>query len=186
MMQRFVFSGSGGQGVITAAVILAEAAIFGEGLNAVQTQVYGPEARGGSARSDVIVADREIWFPKVLEPNVLVCLSQMAYNKYSELVRPGGVVIVDSHSVKRWAHAHSREIELPLHETIVALNGGDERSTRGINVCLLGALSRLSPVVSFDSMRVAVESHFDERYRASNLRALEAGAALVHESVTTF
>jgi 2-oxoglutarate ferredoxin oxidoreductase subunit gamma len=186
MIQRLVFSGTGGQGVITAAVILAEAAIYGEGLNAVQTQVYGPEARGGSARSDVIIADSEIWFPKVLEPNVLICLSQQAYSKYSELVRPGGVVIVDSHSVKRWTNAHSREIELPLHETIVAINGGDERATQGINICLLGALSRLSPVVSFDSIRAAVEEHFDERYRASNLRALEAGAELVHESVMTF
>ena len=186
MIQRFVFSGSGGQGVITAAVILAEAALHGEGLNAVQTQVYGPEARGGSARSDVIIADAEIWFPKVLEPNVLVCLSQMAYDKYSALVRPGGIVITDPFYVRRWQNANSREIEVPLHQTIVGLNGGDERATQGINICLLGALSRLTPVVSYESIRDAVGEHFGARHRESNLRALDAGAGLVKDSVATF
>ena len=184
MIQRFVFSGSGGQGVITAAVILAEAALFGEGLNAVQTQVYGPEARGGSARSDVIIADNEIWFPKVLEPNVLVCLSQMAYDRFSALVRPGGVIVTDPYFVRRWQNANSREIELPLHETIVGIN--DDASVRGINVCLLGALSRLIRAVSLESIRTAVESRFDGRIREANLKALEAGATLVHESVSTF
>ena len=63
---RIVFSGSGGQGVITAAILLAEAAVIEEGLNAVQTQVYGAAARGGATRSDVIVAEEEIFFPKVI------------------------------------------------------------------------------------------------------------------------
>lgn len=186
MIQRFVFSGSGGQGVITAAVILAEAALFGEGLNAVQTQVYGPQARGGSARSDVILADREIWFPKVLEPNVLVCLSQMAYDKYSALVRPGGVVITDPFTVRRWQHANSREIEVPLHDAIVAMHGGNQNATQGINIGLLGALSRLTPIVSFEAIRTAVVKHFDPRYREVNLRALETGGGLIAESVATF
>lgn len=200
MIQRFLFSGSGGQGVITAAVIMAEAALFGEGLNAVQTQVYGPEARGGSARSDVIVSDREILFPKVLEPNVLVCLSQHAYDRFSSLVRPGGVVVTDSYAVRRWQHASSREVELPLHETVVALHGGDATRTQGINICVLGALSRVIPVVSYGSLEAAVrrrfsvddenESHGTESREAERLRAnvaaLAAGAALVRESVMTF
>ena len=70
---RLVFSGSGGQGVITAAIILAEAAVLHEGLNAVQAQSYGPEARGGATRSDIIISDSEILFPKVTQPNILVC-----------------------------------------------------------------------------------------------------------------
>jgi 2-oxoglutarate ferredoxin oxidoreductase subunit gamma len=186
MIQRFVFSGTGGQGVITAAVLYAEAALFGEGLNAVQTQVYGPEARGGSARSDVIVASNEIWFPKVLEPNVLVCLSQMAYDRFSSLVRPGGVVVTDPFYVRRWQHANSREIELSLHDTIVGINGGSDHSTQGINMCLLGALSHLVPVVSFDSIRERVAERFSGKSLTRNVQALEAGAALVTESVATF
>ena len=87
---RMVFSGSGGQGVITAAIVLAEAAVLHEGLVAVQSQAYGPEARGGATRSDIIIADESIKFPKVIQPNVLVCLTQEAYNKFYQIVRPGG------------------------------------------------------------------------------------------------
>lgn len=186
MIERIVFSGTGGQGVITAAVLLAEAALFGEGLNAVQTQVYGPEARGGSARSDVIIADREIWFPKVLEPNLLICLSQMAYDRFSSVVRPGGVVIIDPFYVRCWQNANSREIELPLHETITRLNTDSDRSIQGINMCLLGALSRLMPVVGFESIRDAVQRRFPGRSGEANAEALEAGTGLVAESVATF
>ncbi|UCH00303.1 MAG: 2-oxoacid:acceptor oxidoreductase family protein, partial [Deltaproteobacteria bacterium] len=94
---RIIFSGSGGQGVITAAIILAESAVLHEGLNAVQSQSYGPEARGGASRSDVIIADTEIRFPKVIQPHVLVCLTQDAYHNLSELIRPGGLLLTESH-----------------------------------------------------------------------------------------
>jgi 2-oxoglutarate ferredoxin oxidoreductase subunit gamma len=91
-MERFriLFSGSGGQGVITASIFLAEAAVLYEGLNAVQAQTYGPEARGGDTRADVIISDREIRFPKVTQPNILICLTQQAYNTFSGTIRPGG------------------------------------------------------------------------------------------------
>jgi 2-oxoglutarate ferredoxin oxidoreductase subunit gamma len=94
-----VFSGSGGQGVITAAIILAEAAVLYEGLNAVQSQSYGAEARGGATRSDVIISDATIDYPKVIQPNLLVCLTQDAYNKFYEIIRPGGLLITDSRYV---------------------------------------------------------------------------------------
>ena len=97
---RMVFSGSGGQGVVTAAIILAEAAVLHEGLTAVQTQAYGAAARGGATRSDVIIADEEIFFPKVIQPNVLVCLTQEAYNKFYPIIRPGGLLLTDLRYVK--------------------------------------------------------------------------------------
>lgn len=182
MIQRFVLSGTGGQGVITAAIVLAEAALEQGGLFVVQTQVYGPEARGGSARSDVIVADREILFPKVLEPNVLVCLSQTAYDKYSGSVRPGGVVITDPRFVRRWQNANSREIEIPLHDTVTRELG----SAQAINICLLGALVRLIPVVTIETVASVVSRRFAERFRDANLKALALGASLVSASVATF
>ena len=88
-----VFSGSGGQGVITAAIILAEAAVIYEDLNAVQSQSYGAAARGGATRSDVIISDSVIHFPKVIQPNVLVCLTQEAYSAYYPIIRPGGLLL---------------------------------------------------------------------------------------------
>ncbi|MFO8049758.1 MAG: 2-oxoacid:acceptor oxidoreductase family protein, partial [Desulfosudaceae bacterium] len=78
---RFIFSGAGGQGVITAAVILGEAAVLHDNLNAVQAQSYGPEARGGAARAEVIISDSPINFPRVNNANLITCLTQEAYNK---------------------------------------------------------------------------------------------------------
>ena len=99
MDKRIVFSGSGGQGVITAAIILAEAAaVYETNLNAVQTQSYGPEARGGDTRADVIISEAPIHHPKVINPNILICLTQTAYNKYAGILRPGG------------AHAHGQQV----------------------------------------------------------------------------
>ncbi|MEE8441972.1 MAG: 2-oxoacid:acceptor oxidoreductase family protein [Spirochaetia bacterium] len=182
MIQRFVFSGTGGQGVITAAIVLAEAALYYEEFNVVQTQVYGPEARGGAARSDVILADSEIWFPKVLEPNVAVCLGQPAYDRFSGVVRPGGIIIVDLHNVRLHKNISSRQFQLPFHETVMAEFG----QSQSLNMCMLGALVRLIPMVSPDAMRQVISERFDERFREINLSAFELGCDLVRESVRTF
>jgi 2-oxoglutarate ferredoxin oxidoreductase subunit gamma len=182
MIQRFVFSGTGGQGVITAAVVLGEAALYYEGLNAVQTQVYGPEARGGAARSDVIVADSEIWFPKVLEPNIAVCLSQQAYDKFSIAVRPGGIIILDPHDVRVSTNISSRQFQLPFHKTVMEKFGRNQ----SLNMCMLGALVRLIPIVSIEALAQVISDRFDERFRETNLSALTLGSELVKESVRTF
>ena len=81
MRKEFLFSGSGGQGVITASIILAEAALY-DGLVATQTQAYGPEARGGSARAEAIISDEPIHYNKVNHPNILLAMSQEAVDKY--------------------------------------------------------------------------------------------------------
>lgn len=182
MIHRFVFSGTGGQGVITAAIVLSEAALYYEGLNAVQTQVYGPEARGGAARSDVILADDEIWFPKVLEPNVAICLSQPAYDKFSGVVRPGGIIVVDPHYVRLHKNISSRQFQREFHETVMAEFGAN----LSLNMCMLGAIIHLIPAVSPDSVKQVIVDRFDERFLETNLRAFELGEGLVSESVSTF
>ena len=116
---RLVFSGSGGQGVITAAIVLAEAAVLHEDLIAVQSQSYGPEARGGATRSDVIISGSEIFFPKVLQPNVLVCLTQQAYNKFYPILRPGGLLITDPRFVKTERKVDARQRQLPMFQTVM-------------------------------------------------------------------
>ena len=87
-VSRFLLSGSGGQGVITMAILLAEAAVKYEGLVAVQSQSYGPEARGGATRSDVILSHKAIYYPKVEQPNILVALTDAACVKYLPLTSP--------------------------------------------------------------------------------------------------
>ncbi|MFO7715493.1 2-oxoacid:acceptor oxidoreductase family protein, partial [Desulfosarcina sp.] len=117
---RLVFSGSGGQGVITAAIILAEAAVLYDGVNAVQSQTYGPEARGGATRSDVIISDSAINAPRVIEPNVLACLTQIAYNKFSGIIRPGGLLLTDPHFVTIQRKVDALQREVPMYETVMS------------------------------------------------------------------
>jgi len=171
---RIVFSGSGGQGVITAAIILAEAAVLYEGLNAVQSQSYGPEARGGSSRSDVIIADTDIRFPKVIQPNLLVCLTQEAYNKFSGLIRPGGLLLTDSHYVREERKADAWQVELPMHKTIM------DKIGRPIvfNICMLGALIGLTRLVKTDSVMKVLQSRIPPGFLDMNEQALELGLQL--------
>jgi len=88
-------SGSGGQGLILAGIILAEGAISSN-LNAVQTQSYGPEARGGASKSEVIISDSDINFPKIIKPNILLSLTQKSLNEYLKDIESSGIIIVDS------------------------------------------------------------------------------------------
>src|SRR5512137_1065208 len=93
-------AGEGGQGMILAGIILAEAAAIYDGKMAVQTQSYGPEARGGASRSEVVISDGEIDHPEVLSADVVVALSQEAYKKFAKTVHPGGLLIVDEERVE--------------------------------------------------------------------------------------
>ncbi len=89
------FAGFGGQGIIKSGIIVAAAASIHSDKNAVQTQSYGPESRGGACKSEVVISEEDIDFPKVVEPDVLVVMSQAAYNDYADDVKPGGTVILD-------------------------------------------------------------------------------------------
>jgi len=168
---RIIFSGSGGQGVITAAVILAEASVLYEGLNAVQSQSYGPEARGGASRSDVIIADTEIRFPKVIQPNVLVCLTQDAYNKFSGLIRPGGLLLTDSHYVKQEKKVDARQVELDMYMKVI------DKIGRPVvfNICMLGALIRLTQLIRPESVVKALKRRIPADILELNNQALKLG-----------
>ena len=131
---RMVFSGSGGQGVITATIILAEAAVLYENLNAVQSQSYGAAARGGATRSDVIISDSTIDYPKVIQPNVLVCLTQEAYNKFYPIIRPGGLLITDTRYVKTQKKVDAQQKELPMFQNVMDKIG----KPIVFNICMLG------------------------------------------------
>jgi 2-oxoglutarate ferredoxin oxidoreductase subunit gamma len=176
---RIVFSGAGGQGIITASIILAEAAVLHEGWNAVQTQSYGPEARGSTTRADVILSPGEIDYPKVIQPNILVCLSQDSYDKYSSIVRPGGLLLTDNHYVRQRPNMDARQLELPLFQAVNdALGTGQP-----LNLCMLGAMVSVTGVVAMQSLRAATGERFSGEAGDRNLRALELGAQLV-ESVS--
>ena len=171
---RMVFSGSGGQGVITAAIIMAEAAVICEDLNAVQSQSYGAAARGGATRSDVIISDSAIHFPKVIQPNVLVCLTQEAYNAYYPIIRPGGLLLTDVRYVKTEKKVDARQVELPMYRSVV------EKIDKPIvfNICMLGAVVSLTQLVKPESIMQILESRIPAGFIDMNRRALDVGMEL--------
>ncbi|MBW2670850.1 MAG: 2-oxoacid:acceptor oxidoreductase family protein [Deltaproteobacteria bacterium] len=140
---RLVFSGSGGQGIITAAVILSEAAVIYENLNAVQSQAYGPAARGGATRSDIIISESDINFPKVIQPNVLICLTQEAYNTFCNIIRPGGLLITDARFVKTEKKVDAQQKELSMYVAVMEKIG----KPIVFNICMLGAVISLTDLV---------------------------------------
>jgi len=168
---RIILSGSGGQGVITAAIILAEAALLYEGLNAVQSQSYGPEARGGASRSDIIISDTDILFPKVIQPNVLVCLTQEAYDKFSGLIRPGGFLLTDSHYVKQNEKVDAKQIELDMHTGVIDKIG----KPIVFNICMLGALITFLKIVRPESIMKVLETRIPSAFLQINQDALDLG-----------
>lgn len=171
---RLVFSGSGGQGVITAAILLAEAAVIHEGMNATQSQSYGAAARGGATRSDVIISDEEINFPVVSQPNILVCLTQDAYTSFAAEVRPGGTLLTDSRFVETTRKVDARQVELPMYETVMKEIG----KPIVFNICVLGALLGLIELVKTESVIKAIADRVPTDFIEMNIRALNIGFEL--------
>lgn len=171
---RMVFTGSGGQGVITAAIILAEAAVLYDNLIAVQTQAYGAAARGGATRTDVIIADTDINYPKVIQPNVLVCLTQEAYSKYSPIIRPGGLLITDSRYVEIQRKVDATQQELPLYQNVMEKIG----KPIVFNICMLGAVLGMTDLVRPESVIKVLETRIPPSFLDMNRRALQLGLEL--------
>ncbi len=164
-------AGEGGQGMILAGIILAEAAAIYDGKMAVQTQSYGPDARGGASKSEVVIAAGEIDHPEVLEADVVVTLSQEAYDKYAAQVKPGSLLIVDEEKVH---HVQSLEaVKIPISRLAFEATG---RSITA-NTVALGALVGLTGVVSRKSIEKAVMARAPRGTEEMNRQALEAGFA---------
>ncbi len=168
---RIIFSGSGGQGVITAAIILAEAAVIHEGLNATQSQSYGAAARGGATRSDIIISNDEINFPLVTQANVLVCLTQNAYTAYSSIIRPGGTLLSDSRYVNIAKKVDAKQLNLPIYDTVLKEIG----KPIVFNICVLGALVGLTGIIKPSSVMASIKKRVPPDFIEMNSRALELG-----------
>ena len=175
---RMVFSGSGGQGIITAAILLAEAAVLYENLIAVQSQTYGPAARGGATRSDVIISDSNINYPKVLQPNVLVCLTQEAYNLFYPIIRPGGLLITDTRFVQTEKKVDAQQREFPMYRTVMDKIG----KPIVFNICMLGAVISLTDLVKSESIIKVLENRIPSGFLEMNRKALNLGMELAEES----
>ena len=162
-------AGEGGQGMILAGIILAEAAAIYDGMQVVQSQSYGPEARGGASKSEVIISSLRIDFPEVIDADILIALSQEAYDKFTPDLKEEGVLIIDNDNVTNVDTVNV--VSLPI--TSIA----KETTGRAItaNTVALGVLVAISGVVSEHAIRQAVSARAPKGTKDMNLLALEAG-----------
>ena len=167
---EFRLSGSGGQGLILAGIILAEAAIL-DGKNAVQTQSYGPEARGGASRAEVVISDTEIDYPKVSNADYFLSLTAESYKQYSKDITKGKIILDQSITVDQ---PNDNVFSVPMIKT------ANEEVGNGIvaNIVALGTLVGISKIVTKESLEKAVLNRVPKGTEALNQKALQKGFEL--------
>ena len=169
MRKQLRLSGSGGQGVITAAIIFAEAAVE-EGKEAVQSQSYGPEARGGASKSEVIIDDGPIFHPHVEIPDLVLAMTQLAANKYYKDLSPEGVLVVDTDLVPK-KKKKKNIISIPITKLAVEEIG----KPLFANIVALGALVRITGLVDFETIKKSVANRVPPHTVEQNMQALQVG-----------
>ncbi len=177
--KEVMFAGFGGQGIVTAGFITGQAAVVYDGKEAILSQVYGPEARGSACYSGVVVSEGEISYPYLLSPQIMVIMSQEAYEKFLPQLQPGGVLIVDSTIVKpdklaeqyRLYKVPATEIAEKLGARVVA------------NVVMLGFLGVVWDAVSVEALQEAVKARVPQKYIDLNIKAFQTGVELAEEAL---
>ncbi len=163
-------SGLGGQGVVLAGEILGRAAVY-DGKHAVQTQSYGAEARGSAARSEVIISDEKVGFPKVRKCDILVAMSQSALNTHLKDLKEGGNLLVDEDMVKKIPKIKARIFKIPA--TKIAET--ELKSRIYANVVMLGALTKITDLVTREAVKKAITESVPEETKKSNLEGFKKG-----------
>lgn len=173
MVERYEIrlAGSGGQGLVLAGVILAEAAAIHDGFYAVQSQSYGPEARGGASKSEVILGSEPISYPKAVHPDLLLALTQESFDKYAKAVRKGGLVIVDSDAVEGSPSDGYRLVSLPITE-LARTEVGREMV---VNIVSLGVIQGITGLVSAEAIKKSIAGRVPKGTEQVNYKALQVG-----------
>ena len=167
-------AGSGGQGVILASIILAEAALSA-GKNVAQTQSYGAEARGGVCKAEVVVSNEKIGFFKVRRPTLLLALTQQSLNKYSKEIPDNCTVMTDdSLDIPDWLDP-KQVVSLPILRTASETIG----KALTANIVAVGAINKILSLASDKELREAVGKHIPKGTESINFKALELGSKLV-------
>ena len=164
-------SGSGGQGLILAGIILAEAAGIYYKKEAVQTQSYGPEARGGASRSEVVISEDIIDYPKVMKSDILLALSQAAFDKYIKNLSEEGIIVADSEMVNKVPDVSNDIYLYPITETAQKKIG----TKLVTNIISLGIITGLTKIVSENAIQRAVFSRVPQKAIEMNKKALLLG-----------
>ncbi|WP_199533986.1 2-oxoacid:acceptor oxidoreductase family protein [Romboutsia weinsteinii] len=172
MKTEIRLSGSGGQGLILAGVILAEGAILSN-LNAVQSQSYGPEARGGASKAEVILSDKSINFPKIMDSDILISLTQKSFDEYSKHIKENSIVIVDSSIDVHGINA--KVCKAPIIKTAEEVL----KKPMTANIITLGVLSSVIQDVDKEHLKKAISKRVPKGTEELNMEAFEQGTKLI-------
>jgi len=166
-------TGSGGQGLILAGIILAESALI-DGNNAIQSQSYGPEARGGASKAEVIISNKEINYPKVRDCDILLALTQVSCDTYIRTLKKDGILIIDS-GVDTPKRDDIKIYSVPI------LHTASEKLQKSLvaNIVALGAINKLAEIVSSDALEKSVLNRVPKGTEEFNQNALKEGIMLI-------
>lgn len=164
-------SGEGGQGLVLAGKVLAEAAAIYDNLNATQSQSYGPEARGGASRSEVIISDDEIDYPKAVSLDILLALTQESCTRYWKDLKADGILLVDEDAVKDIPQGLFQVFRVP----VTRIAEQEVGKALVANIVSLGIITGLSKIVSREAVEAAILARVPKGTEELNMKALQAG-----------
>ncbi len=168
MEKKIIITGFGGQGVIMAGRIIGKAAAIGDRLESSLVQSYGPESRGGSCSVQMTISDREIYYPYITQPDILVCMSQSGYDKYRDQIKSDTMLIVDQDLVKTPDEADCYAIP--------ATKFAEEMGLKMMaNIIMTGFFVGVSEIISIESAKNTVAESVPPKTVQINLKAFDRG-----------
>ena len=170
-------SGEGGQGLVLAGKVRAEAAAIYDDMNATQSQSYGPEARGGASRSEVIISDEDIDYPKAVNIDLLLALTQESVNKYYGDLKDDGIMLVDSDACAEIPAGKFTVFKVPIIEVAREKVG----KVLVANIVALGVITELAKVVTHEAVEAAILARVPKGTEELNLSAFKAGVEAAQE-----
>ena len=180
MRKDIRIAGFGGQGIILAGIVIGKAASLYDNLFAVQTQSYGPEARGGASKTEVVISDSEIDYPKVQKPDIFIAMSNEALMAYLDDLKDGGTLIVDPDMIKEEEILpFIKEHNINYYKAPVTRTAAEKIGLSIVaNIVMVGAITRITKVVSEEAARNAVAASVPPGTEEKNIAAFEAGMEL--------
>ena len=170
------FCGFGGQGIILSSVIFGTTAVLHSGMNAVQTQSYGSESRGGECQAELILSEKPITSPLADQLDILVAMSQPALNQYLKRLKPGGTLIFDPEFVTRPDRIDIQQISIPA-----TAEAGKLGNKLVANMFLLGFIQQLTGIITNEALCEVISKNVPLKYVELNQKAARNGMALAKE-----
>ena len=181
MRQEVRIGGFGGQGGIMTGIVIGKAASLFDGKNAVQTQSYGPEARGGASKTEVVISDEPIDYPKVQAPDIFIAMSQTALMKYKDDLKEEGILIIDPDLVNEDDIADFvADKKIKLFRAPATRTATDVIGLRVVaNILMMGGIVKATGVVSVEAAKEAILDSVPKGTEDKNIQAFEAGYGLI-------